>query len=76
MPDVIFYPDLSPHFENSFLKDHNGHTGGVLFIVATQKKKKELENNWNIFERCVLNPFHEEKRKRKLFFRKEVESGT
>ena len=40
MPDVIFYPDLSPHFENSFLKDHNGHTGGVLFIVATQKKKR------------------------------------
>ena len=39
-----FLARFEPAFWEFFLKDHNRHTGGVWFIVATHKKKKELEN--------------------------------
>ena len=32
-----------------------------------RRKKRELENNLTIFETCVLNPFHGQKIKRKIF---------
>ena len=32
-----------------------------------RRKKRELENNWTIFETCALNPFHGQKVKENFF---------
>ena len=43
------------------------------FLACGNAKKRELDNNYTILETCVLKPFHGQKRKEKLFFRREVE---
>ena len=44
-----------------------GWSGQKSFFGLLRRKRRELENNLNIFETCVLNPFNGQKIKESFF---------